>query len=159
MGKNEQKVVTMRIKIGDKEFEITAPANLAEKKINEFIENQQKIESKPDDSPQGPKRSELHLKSESEAQFFKKIPSKTANDRVVSSAYYLEKIKKLDKYTSTEIKETISKARIVPPKNTTEALNQNIKKGYMMSAGDKEGRSAFVLTNDGEEYIQSLLNQ
>jgi hypothetical protein len=92
------------------------------------------------------------------AQFFKKISPKTDIDRVLAAGFFLEKFKNQDGFTASEISDTVRGAKIPPPSNTNDSINKNIKKGYMMPSGDKEGKMAFVLTSDGEETIVELLN-
>jgi len=96
----------------------------------------------------------------SAAQFFKKVNPRTGVDRVLAAGYYLEIFLGMENFTSAEIRDTIHKeAKTQPPKNPNDLINSNIKKGYMMSAGDKDGKMAFVLTSDGEDTIKVLLDQ
>lgn len=158
--------VTMRIRIGQSELEITGPSDFVDKKIADFIEqNKQNPISAPISGQTAARQGSGELspfsgKTMSAAQFFKKIKPQTDLDRTLTAGYYLEVFKKMENFTSVEIKDVIRKeAKVQPPKNTSDAINKNITKGYMMSAGDKEGKMAFVLTSDGEEAIRTLLEQ
>lgn len=165
MAEKEQPSVTMRVRIGDNELEVTGPIDFVEKKIAEFREQQKAIHST--DAGQRPHKSKaqelLDLmkpdKQMSAAQFFKKVSPKSDVDRCLAAAYYLEKIKGEEKFTAAELSELIrTEAKRQPPKNPNLTVHQNIQKGYMMGAGDKDGKMAVVLTSDGEEAIEALLN-
>lgn len=157
--------VTMRVRIGESEIEVTGPSDFVEKKIAEFLERQKQAPVIP---PVSPGKSVSHSairttvqpshKVMSVAQFFKKVSPKSDVDRVLAAGYFLEKFENQDSFAASEVSETIRGAKIPPPKNTNDAINSNIKKGNIMPAGDKEGKKAFVLTSDGEETITELLN-
>jgi hypothetical protein len=154
--------VTMRVRIGQTEIEVTGPSDFVERKINEFLE---KAKQAPFLQPAEPVKGaitetgvieQIGGKEMSVAQFFRKISAKTDVDRVLAAGYFLEKIKDQDSYTASEISSVVRSAKIAPPRNANDAINKNIKKGYMMPSGDKEGKMAFVLTTDGEDAITGL---
>ena len=93
------------------------------------------------------------------AQFFKKLSPKTDVDRALAAGYYLEKFGQQHNFTAAEVRETIRSAKVAPPKNPSDVVAKNIRKGLMMTAGDKDGKMAFVLTNDGEEAVGDLLSE
>lgn len=154
--------VTMRVRIGESEIEVTGPSDYVEKKVAEFLEKQKQI-SAPSGvvSPKSTTLPTTHMpastKAISEAQFFRKASLKSDIDRVLAAGYFLEKFKSQDNFTASEVSETIRNAKTPPPKNTNDLVNANIRKGHMMPSGDKEGKKAFVLTSDGEEAITELL--
>jgi hypothetical protein len=161
MAKKNSETITMRVRIGDRELEITGPCEFVDKKISEFVDHSKKTTgtSGPSVSASSPSGSyESGRRGTSAAQFFKKVAPRTDIDLTLAAAYYLEEIKKYESFNAAEIRDTIQKdAKKRPPKNTSDAVNKNIKKGFMMSAGDKDGKMAFVLTTDGSEYIDTLL--
>jgi hypothetical protein len=93
----------------------------------------------------------------SAAQFFKKYSPKTDNERVLVAGFYLEQVANLDNFTASEVREQIKNAKRQPPTNVNDAINQNIKKGLLMSAGDRDNKMAFVLTTDGEDRVREML--
>lgn len=157
--------VTMRVRIGENELEVSGPSNFVEKKITEFIElNKEKAFARTalykNKVSQIGDKSTTVKKQVSAAQFFKKVNARTAVDRVLAAGYYLEVLCGMENFTSAEIRDTIQKkAKTQPPKNPSDLINSNIKKGYMMSAGDKDGKMAFVLTSDGEELIKASFEE
>lgn len=163
MAKKKTADVTMRVRIGESEIEVTGPSDFVEKKIAEFVEKHKLGLVSPSGSlpkssiSSGGETTQKFPKGMSAAQFFKKISPKTDLDRVLAAGYFIEKFKNQDNFTSSEIKETIREAKTPPPPNTSDSINKNIKKGYIMPSGDKDGKMAFVLTSDGEEMITDLL--
>jgi hypothetical protein len=164
MAEKKPQNVTMRVRIGESEIEVTGPSKFVEKKIAEFLEKQKQAPVSASASstkgimPSTPGTAKTLAKEMSVAQFFKKISPKTDIDRVLAAGFFLEKFKNQDGFTASEISDTVRGAKIPPPSNTNDSINKNIKKGYMMPSGDKEGKMAFVLTSDGEETIVELLN-
>ena len=68
----------------------------------------------------------------------------------------MEKIKSQENFTAQEVRDVLGQAKRPPPKNTNDAINGNIKKGLIMSAGDRDNKMAFVLTSDGEDLVQGM---
>jgi len=50
----------------------------------------------------------------------------------------------------------IREARVQPPRNPNDSVNQNIRKGLLMTAGNKDNKMAFVLTSDGEAAVEDM---
>jgi len=157
--KKDSSVVTMRVRVGDRELEITGPQNFVENKIQEFLKNCKNLASAPPNiatkstaaAPQPAAQKQLSV-----AQFFRKFKVSTDVDRVLAAGYYLETFKDNESFIAAEIKEVIRSAKINPPRNTNDSINANIRKGLIMPAGDKDGKRAFVLTTDGEDAIAEL---
>lgn len=163
MPQEKQVNVTMRVRIADAELEVTGPQQFVDEKIAAFLKEQR--DSRPPHQTATPPASVgvspspvIQGKGLSAAQFFKKVRSKSDVERVLVAGYFLEKHNGADSFTTAEISEAIRQAKINPPSNTADAVSKNIKKGLMMSAGDKEGRKAYVLTSDGEEAVATVLN-
>jgi hypothetical protein len=155
--------VTMRIRVGDNELEVSGPSDFVEKKIAEFVQQQEQLVQPAHTGTVGDRASSERIappgKKMALAQFFRKLGLRTDVDRVLAAGYYLETSGGAESFTAAEVAAAIRKAKNPPPKNPNDSINQNIKKGLMMSAGDKDAKMAFVLTTDGEEKIADLLNQ
>ena len=151
--------VTMRVKIGDAELEVSGPQKFVEEKVAEFV------------TAQGGKRERTGLvtstlepaahapghKGVTLAQLLKKAPVKSDVDRVLVAGYYLETTQGLQTFTAAEIKDAMRAAKTSPPSNPSDVIAKNIKKGLMMQAGDKDGRMAYVLTTQGEDFVAEQL--
>lgn len=160
MAKAETARVTVRLRIGESEIEITGSQKYVDKKIAEFIKQPptQAVKLMSDDAPPQTKASQA-TKQLSVAQFFKKVSPKSAVDQVLSAGFYLETHQAQENFTASEVSVVIKNAKIRPPKNPNDAINNNIKKGLIMSAGNRDSKIAFVLTSDGEEEIRDRLGQ
>jgi len=162
MAKKTISNVTMRIRVGDSELEVSGPQNFVEAQIADFLEKQKKIvkgESGKSLTRQIPIGTSAGRKKLAVAQFFRKLATQTDVDRTLAAGYYLERYENLENFTALEIREKIRNAKINPPKNTNHTIDLNIKKGFIMLAGDKDGRRAFVLTSDGEDAISEMLKE
>lgn len=156
----EQASVTMRVRIGDNELEVNGPSDFVEKKVAEFLEQQKSLPlvGTPKSSPHHLEPAIKSTKDISIAQFFKRMTLQSHADRFLAAGYYLEKKENMEKFTAAELSERVRTGAKKPlPKNPNDVVNGNVKRGLMMSAGDKDGKIAFVLTSDGEEAIETLL--
>lgn len=141
-------------------MEVTGPSDYVEKKIDEFLKRSPALslsQSVAHAVPHGvtaPAAAAAKLMSP--AQFFNSVNPKSDVDRVLVSAYYLEKYRQSQNATAAEIKELIREAKRPAPANASEAINQNIRKGFLMSGGDREGKIAFVVTSDGESQAEAM---
>ena len=113
MAKAETARVTVRLRIGDSEIEITGSQKYVDKKIAEFIKQPpaQAAKSMSNDAPPQAKPSQASKKL-SVAQFFKKLSPKSAVDRVLSAGYYLETYKDQENFTASEVNRVIKSAKI-----------------------------------------------
>jgi len=160
MATEKTATVTMRVRLGDAEMEVTGPRDYVERKIDEFLKRSPvaiaaPAHSAPNAQVATPTPS-VAGKPKSPAQFFRGASPRTDVDRVLVSAYYLEKFRELQSATSSEIKELIREAKSPPPTNTSDAINQNIRKGFLMTGGDREGKMVFVVTSDGESRVDEM---
>jgi len=157
MPKQKAFSITMRVRVGDKEIEITGPNEYVEKKIAEFL-GQSSGGRTPPVGGQTVNAQPQHAKAKSPAQFFKAANPKTDIDRALVAAYFLEKYRNAQNVTAAEIRDLIKEAKWPPPINTSDAMNKNIRKGLLMTAGDRDNKIAFVVTSDGEVAVEEMVN-
>jgi len=153
--------VTIRVRVGDSEIEVTGPKSYVEKKIDEFLKKPYVAAGTTGPAPAAIPvgQTDPLVKKLSPAQFFNKCNPKTDNERVLLGGFYLEQFGKFQNFTAAEVRDQIREAKRQPPKNVNDAVNQNIKKGLLMSAGDRENKRVFVLTSDGEEEVKEMLKE
>jgi len=157
MASAQDQPVTMRIRLGDSEIEVTGPPDFVDKRIKDFLKSPPKPEQELLQSAGVPKHGAAPKepgKRRSPAQFFKMVGAKTDRDRTLAAAYYLEHFRGQENFTAAEIKGLIKEARNTPPKNVSDCINGNIQKGLIMGAGERDKRKAFVLTSDGDDFVQ-----
>ena len=159
MAKKTPDSITMRVRIGDSEIEVTGPVDFVERKIKEFVEKSPRSVGRKAEGRAVTETLPATPRGMSPAQFFKKVARKSDVDRVLLAGYFLEKMRGREQFTAADVKQLIKEARVPPPRNPNDSLNSNIRKGFAMTAGDQEGRIAFVLTSDGEEAVEDMLGQ
>lgn len=153
--------VTMRVKIGDAELEVSGPREFVEEKVAKFVSELGAKGEKA--APFGRHLSEATQKNgnghkvSTLAQLLRKVAVKSDVDRVLVAGYYLETAEDARSFTAGEIKDAIRGAKAVLPGNLSDIIAKNIKQGLMMHAGDKDGRMAYVLTTDGVEFVAEQL--
>lgn len=147
----------MRVRVGDKEIEITGPNEYVERKVAEFLNQSSSATALPLSAPPAKETATPHAKGTSPAQFFKAANPKTDNDRVLVATYFLEKHRNAQNATAAEIRGLIAEAKRTPPTNTNDAINQNIRKGFLMTAGDRENKMTVVVTSDGELEVEEMV--
>jgi hypothetical protein len=157
MAKEKDSSVTMRVRVGDAEIEVTGPSSFVEKKIAEFLKGPPKKAQAQSPSAAPSVASEPVMgKPKSPAQFFKQCNPQSANDRALLGGYFLEKFRQVQNFTAAEVRDIVREAKWPPPPNVNDSINQNIRKGYLMTAGDREGKIAFVVTSDGEAAVEEM---
>ncbi|GAF97241.1 unnamed protein product [marine sediment metagenome] len=164
MARTPGKSVTMRVRIGEREIEVSGPSDFVVKQVTEFVKQSKELgptaEPRPSAAPAGgPRTGTPPTKKLSIGQFFKKTAPGTDVDRVLVAGYYLEHHTGMESFTAAETRDAIRDAKRTPPRNTNDSVNSNIKKGLIMAKGDKEGKIAFVLTSDGEETVAAMQNE
>lgn len=79
-------------------------------------------------------------------------------DKTLAVGYFLETEKEISPFTTEDLRSGFLQARESVPQNLNDTVNKNIKKGYMMEAGEeKGGRKAWTLTNLGERFVNGNL--
>lgn len=107
-----------------------------------------------------PESTELRLPSSMSVNaFFHKANPESHPARFVCAAYYLLHTGKAEYFTQADILEIYGKLRTPRPKNPSDVMNQCIKKVHIIdgpTTPDKQ--KTWVITPDGEEYVEELLN-
>lgn len=79
---------------------------------------------------------------------------KSNTDIVVAIAYFYH-FQKDEHFTVNEVKKIYKKVLIPLPKNPTDIINQNIRKGFVSKQDEKkEKKQAFHITRKGIEYVK-----
>jgi predicted metal-dependent hydrolase len=114
MAKESKSAVTMRIRVGDSELEVSGPKEFVEEKIDEFLKkSRQAIVSAHQHTTLPPPST--NVRNMSLAQFFKKTSPRTDNDRILLAAYFREKMQNAENSTAGEIRDIIREAKRPPP--------------------------------------------
>ena|SRR3972149_559396 len=149
--------VTIKLTIGSFSVEITGPAEYAEKKLEELVGRYLTVvRPSAAGEPRQPTILAQPGKELAPSEFLRKIPHKNQPDRALALAYYLERVRNVSSFTTTELGETGREVKH-PFGNVSDVVSKLVSRGLMMSAGEKEDQRAYALTASGEEYVESML--
>ena len=90
------------------------------------------------------------------AGFIRKLTLKSHSDTTLAIAYYLHK-QGIETFNVADIETGYTSAREKKSSNTSQMISENIKKGYIDRSGDKDGKKAFMLLQDGIDFIEKLV--
>jgi hypothetical protein len=92
-------------------------------------------------------------------EFFRMVSPDSHVGRFVCSAYYLLHVRQVEHFSITDILDIYGKLRIKKPVNPTDTLNQCIrKKAHIIDAPVINGQKSWVITQDGEKYVEDLMH-
>lgn len=96
-------------------------------------------------------------KTQSIREFINDLKPKSQNDHILVIGYFFEQNMDKGYFTNEDLKSGYVQAKIIGPKNLSDAISQNAKKGYIMEHASKSGQvKAWVLTNTGEGIISEM---
>ncbi|MEK6615620.1 MAG: hypothetical protein AABZ32_05850 [Bacteroidota bacterium] len=154
---------TYRIKIAKDGFEFEAEGD--KKFVLEMLNKYGKGTTNQDESYRKKTHTEKDTeesktKSLSHGEFIRKAVFKKDVDIVLAFGYYMEEYSGVPSFTSSDINKCYYEARI-EPSNTSQYMTYLINKVYIMRSKKKEdtGRTKYVLTRTGKEYIEKKLSQ
>lgn len=79
-------------------------------------------------------------------------------DRAMIFSYWLYKKQGIEIFNSNDIDKCYSDTRLTKPANTTDVMNRNQKKGYLVASDErKDDLKAWKITPSGEEYVEKKL--
>jgi len=152
--------VTLKLTIGPFSAEVSGPPEYAEKKLEELVGRYLSNSIKAPGIESGSAPSSVLQVSEGKK---KRSPSEVAKragnqtDRALLLGYYMEKVSGQPSFTTNDIRTLGSEAKYSFT-NISDSVAGLVRRGLMMSAGDKDGNRAYTLTATGEEYAESLLS-
>jgi hypothetical protein len=92
-------------------------------------------------------------------EFFYKAAPDSHPERFVCAAYYLLHTGKTEQFTVADIIEIYGKLREQKPKNPADVINKCIRKVHLIDAPNpNDGQKSWVITPNGEKYVEGLLN-
>lgn len=156
--------VSIKLTIGGFSVEVTGAQEYAEQKFNELVERYlpPQLKGAPPAVPApdaaataGPQLTDVGGKKIAPAEFLKKLSHTNQLDRALALGYYAERVEGLTSFTTKELLE-LGKQVKYPFANISESVSRLVGRGYMMSAGDKDGLRAYSLTATGEQMIDSM---
>jgi hypothetical protein len=149
--------VTIRLAMAHFSVEVTAPAEYAEKKLEELVDRYYSYGGTvPTQDTAVASPLEQGGKRLSAAEFLRKTGHKNQTDRGLVLGYYLERMNGQQNFTTSELGDLGTQTK-QPFTNISDTVARLASRGLMMNSGDKEGQRAYALTASGEEYVESMM--
>lgn len=147
---------------GDAQFEVEGDKDFVLEMLQRFEDSgflgTRKARVEPKDErpkePEAPRQKPIAVR-----EFIQRVGAKRHADKVLAFAYYLEKYGGKSQFTAADINNLYYEAKL-DTSNTSQAIINNIKRGYMMEApGQKKraGKKRYMLTQTGEEQVEAKL--
>lgn len=93
-------------------------------------------------------------KQQSLREFINEKQPKSANDHGLAIAYFTEIVKQKGWFNVDDLKSGFREAKVPAPKNLSDVIGKNAKKGYFMLDEKQSGiKQAWVLTSTGEKAV------
>jgi hypothetical protein len=73
--------------------------------------------------------------------------------------YFLEEFESVSPFNVKDLESTFRKAKEPVPRNINFCVYRNIQKRFMMEAGEKDNRKAWILTKTGIDYVNNNLKR
>ena len=92
------------------------------------------------------------------ASFIKQKGADSNNDFVLCAAYFKEKKKEIQSFSSTTAKEFFQEAKKPLPSNISMVINQLGQKGFIMEDASSKGANPkeYIVSSEGDRYIETL---
>lgn len=85
------------------------------------------------------------------------LKPKSSTDTALIIAHHYEIGLQQGYFTNDNLKAGFAEAKMIAPKNIPDVVFQNAKKGRIMPTDSTDAKAkAWVLTNTGEDYVQSM---
>lgn len=88
-------------------------------------------------------------------EFFIEKKPEGDNQKALTFGYYLENYKNMESFSNSDLTICFKEAKEKIPANISSVCTRNVKKGYIMEVGKKDGSTAYSLTNKGLQYIEN----
>lgn len=125
----------------------------------DLVERVEKLEEKVENIENQIKHSgsEDLDKKTSLVEYSKRFNPSSHREKVLVIGRYLERDKESENFTSKDIEEGYKKAKWKPPKNPSDVIAKNVRRGDMMEVGsDSEGFKTYTLTQSGEDKLKKM---
>lgn len=88
--------------------------------------------------------------------FVEQVDPSTHVERVVTIGYYFEIQQGRENFTVEDIEEGYRTCKIQKPANPSDALANAEKRGWLMRDGKDEHYQLWMLTREGEQYVEEV---
>jgi hypothetical protein len=152
--------VSIKLTLGSFSLEVSGSEEYVNRKFEElvgrYLSGPKPLIGETRLTPQAPLATDATGKKLSAAEFLKKAGPKNQSELAMLLGYYLEKMQDFPAFTSSELTALARESKRTFA-NVSDSVAKLTGRGYMMSAGDRDGQRGYVVTASGEEYVESML--
>ncbi|MEM5861199.1 MAG: hypothetical protein QXS37_05415 [Candidatus Aenigmatarchaeota archaeon] len=125
------------------------------KKLEEKVEElERKIK---DTTISSPRKEEEKTRTKTLSEFLKEKKPKKDTDITLCIGYYLQVYEKKERFSTEDVKKGYKRARRKLPKNISDKIQLNIKKGFIDEYPSKEQKKKYwYVTESGKRYVEEL---
>jgi hypothetical protein len=80
----------------------------------------------------------------------------TKQDNALVTGWYLESVAGQDDFTPSEVKDQGDSSKVPLGVKLTRDMDNNVKKGYLHSPGQRDGEDTYWVTDTGKEYLEEM---
>lgn len=91
--------------------------------------------------------------------FVEEVNPSTHIERAVVIGYYLEKHQGRSNFTVEDIEEGYRTCKVQKPANLSDSLANAERKGWLMRDGETDRFQLWILTGEGEDYVEEVRDQ
>lgn len=92
-------------------------------------------------------------KQKSPREYLNTVKTGTEVETLIALAYYLEVYRNVKPYGKNEIETAFREAKIPPPKNTSDTIAKNVRKGFLMLVVGTASPKTYELTSTGIDHV------
>lgn len=96
-------------------------------------------------------------KRKSPMEYLRGVKVSSEVESTVALAYYLEVYRNVKPLSKTEIEEIFRESKVPHPKNTSDTIAQNVRKGYLMLVDGSVTPKTYELTASGIDHVEKDL--
>lgn len=151
------------VSVGETTVEVEGPVDTAREQFSalreEFLVETSRSTKTNQNTQAESASSETRQKQRSLGEFYQRVDNPTKQDTTLLTSWYSEQHDGLSDFTRTEIESTATDSKLTLGENVPRDIRNLVKKGYMAENDTRDGETTYIVTIDGEEYVEDeLLN-
>ena len=153
----------LHVSVGETTVEVEGPANTTREQFSalreEFLIETGRSTETEQNSQTESATTETAQKQRSLGEFYQRVDNPTKQDTTILTGWYSEQYEGLSEFTQAEIENTATGSKLTLGADVPRDIRRLVKKGYMAENDTRDGEATYIVTIDGEEYVENeLLN-
>lgn len=152
----------LRVSVGETTVEVEGPASVTREQFSalreEFLIGGGEPTAVEQDS-QAESTSTPSQKQRSLSELYQRADDPSKQDTTLLTGWFREQHENASDFTRAEIENTATGSKLKLGANVPRDVRNLVKKGYMAENDARDGETTYIVTIDGEEYVENeLLN-